>query len=63
MLARCARGLSTPPDEQFTRWIIILLKWPDMVRWLQSGPEYGARYYGSNTLTGSRLMKLADLVT
>jgi chemotaxis protein histidine kinase CheA len=35
LLARKNRGLSVPSDEQLKRWIILSLKWPEVVRWLQ----------------------------
>jgi hypothetical protein len=35
LLARKNRGLPVPTDDQLKRWIILSLKWPEVVRWLQ----------------------------
>jgi hypothetical protein len=65
-LARLSRGSSSPAPEQLIRWIILLLKWPQFARWLQSGNgasetdsiEEKGRYI---TVTGYRLMKLENI--
>jgi hypothetical protein len=36
LLARQNRGLPVPSDKELKRWIILSLKWPEVVRWLQS---------------------------
>jgi hypothetical protein len=68
LLARQAQRFSTLPLEQLTRWIILFLKWPDVIRWLQG--SVGENEYSSNyvlesgvptTLTGYRLMQLENL--
>jgi hypothetical protein len=44
--ARESLGLSIPSLEQFTFWIILSFKWPQLIRWLEWSPawaEYGKR--------------------
>ena len=40
LLARRTQRLSAPTDEQLAHWIVLSLKWPDLVRWLHSNPRY-----------------------
>jgi hypothetical protein len=64
LLARQTRGFITPSMDQLSRWIILSLKWPDLVRWLQWSGErkVNKSAYGKNTtLTGYRLMQLEDI--
>jgi hypothetical protein len=58
-----------PPIKQLIRWVALLMKWPEVVRWLQSSPSgveqtarYILHYSGEETmLAGYRLMLLEDL--
>jgi hypothetical protein len=69
LLARRSKRLSVTPLDQFTRWLVLLLKWPDLIRWLQADNtgeakasiKYELRPGKPTTVTGYRLMKLEEL--
>jgi hypothetical protein len=62
--ARKGQGLLAPSLEELTRWIILSLKWPDVVRWIQWSPilsEYKTQSEKTFASTKSRLMALEQL--
>jgi hypothetical protein len=68
LLARKSRGHNVPSDESLMRWLILSLKWPDVVQWLQwshGASGYGIKYKlesGEDTsVTGYRLSQLENL--
>jgi hypothetical protein len=62
-LARVNRKLPVPSDLQLTRWIILSLKYPDLVRWLQWRPYVvkTVTESGDPITTNERLKKLENL--
>ncbi len=67
LLARRAKGLDTPKKEHLMRWIILSLKWPELVRWIQWTPpsSYALKHElkpdEHTTFTRYNLMQLEKL--
>jgi len=60
-VGRIAQGSPVPTLALYQRWIILCIRWPEMVRWLQwgSGPMPGpAHEHGLESLTAHRLWEL-----
>ncbi len=62
-LAREARGQSVPTTEQMRNWVMLMLAWPEVFRWLRRSHtewEIGAREAGAAD-TGRLLKELEEL--
>jgi len=59
--ARESRNQPVPPLETLARWIILSLKWPDMIRWLQSGGESSDPHGKLDNTTKQRLLRLEQI--
>ncbi|MFQ5614313.1 MAG: P-loop NTPase fold protein [Anaerolineae bacterium] len=62
--AREGRGQPSPTNEQLRRWIVLSMKWPQVVRWMRrsyGGREAEAQAGAANSTPALRLRQLENL--
>ncbi|NYT02191.1 MAG: hypothetical protein GKC10_05485 [Methanosarcinales archaeon] len=59
--ARLARELDAVSLDQLQRWVVLMMKWPDVVRWFQHGRHEGTIEVSRGPLYSTRLQQLEKM--